>query len=213
MTSPRNRPVQNRIGAGCVLKGMTWTTARSAVGATDTGPDRVSADQEFTAFVAANYNRLLHIADLVVCDRARAEDVVQAVLIRTYLRWPSIRQGNPLGYVRAGLVNARTDWWRRSSRERVTADPPVSGAVADHAGTVVGRDAVQRALAVLSRRERAVVVLRFYEDLSEAEIARTLRIAPGTVKSTCARALAKLRISPELTERAVVTRPRIAEEC
>jgi RNA polymerase sigma-70 factor (sigma-E family) len=169
-------------------------------------------DEEFTAFVAANYGRLLHIADLLTGDRTRAEDLVQAVLIRTYLRWPSVRQGNPLAYVRTSLVNARTDWWRRSSRERVAASPPVGGTVPDHAGAVVGRDAVQRALAVLSQRERAVVVLRFYEDLSEAEIAQMLRMAPGTVKSTCARALAKLRISPELDEPAAVTRSRVEEE-
>jgi RNA polymerase sigma-70 factor (sigma-E family) len=171
------------------------------------------AEEEFTAFVAAFYGRLLHIADLLTGDRSRAEDLLQAVLIRTYLRWSSVRQGNPLAYVRTGLVNARTDWWRRSSRERVAADPPVGGTVPDHAGTVVGRDAVQRALAVLSRRERAVVVLRFYEDLSEAEIALALRIAPGTVKSTCARALAKLRISPELDESAAVMRPHVEEAC
>ena len=157
-------------------------------------------DEEFTAFVAADYGRLLHTADLIIGDAGRAEDLLQTVLARTYLRWGKVRQ-YPFGYVRAGLVNARTDWWRRrSSREHPTASIPDAGAAADHAGLVVGRDAVQRALAVLTRRERTVVVLRFYEDMSEADIARVLGVAPGTVKSTCARALAKLRVCPDLTE-------------
>lgn len=160
-----------------------------------------AADEEFTTFVKANYSRLRQIADLLCDGDGRAEDLLQNVLIRTYLHWPKVRQENPIGYVRAGLANARIDWWRRwSSRERPVAKPPETRTAVDHAGQIAGRDAVQRALAVLTRRERAVVILRFYEDLSEAEIAATLGIAPGTVKSTCARALAKLRISSDLDE-------------
>jgi RNA polymerase sigma-70 factor (sigma-E family) len=160
-----------------------------------------SVDEEFTAFVAANHARLLHVADLMIGDRGQAEDLLQTVLIRIYLRWPKIRQDNPLGYVRAALANARNDWWRLlSSRERPIADVPDALAASDLSGQVVGRDAVQRALALLTRRERAVIVLRFYEDLSEADIASILRMSPGTVKSTCARALTKLRVSPELTD-------------
>jgi len=159
---------------------------------------RHGAEQEFAEFVAANYGRLVHLADLLIGDRNRAEDLLQTVLVRTYLRWSKVRQDNPLGYVRAGLSNARTDWWRRGGgRERSTAALPESAAP-DHAADIVGRDAVQRSLAALTARERAVVVLRYYEDLSEADIARTLGIARGTVKSTCARALGKLRVSPEL---------------
>ncbi len=160
-----------------------------------------STEDEFTAFVTANYARLQHVADLITGDYGKAEDLLQTVLTRTYLRWGKVRQDNPLGYVRAGLINARTDWWRRrSSRERPTDALPDARTAPDFSGQVVGRDAVHRALAQLTRRERAVVVLRFYEDLSEAEIARTLRMARGTVKSTCARALAKLRVSRELTD-------------
>jgi RNA polymerase sigma-70 factor (sigma-E family) len=163
------------------------------------GMARRSGDESFTAFVTAHYARLLHVADLIVGDRGRAEDVLQSVLERTYLRWGTIGQDNPLGYVRAGLTNARTDWWRRGfARERPRASLPDVRTSPDHAARVAGRDAIQRALAVLTRRERAVIVLRYFEDLSEAEIARTLGVAAGTVKSTCARALAKLRISPDL---------------
>ncbi len=164
-------------------------------------PRQGSVEEEFTAFVTANYGRLLHVADLIIGDAGRAEELLQTVLTRTFLRWSRVRQDNPLGYVRTGLANARTDWLRRGlGRERPTAIVPVTALAPDPSEQVVGRDAVQRALAVLTRRERAVVVLRFYEDLSEAEIARTLDIAAGTVKSTCARALVKLRLSPELAD-------------
>jgi len=174
---------------------------RTAAGVTKRSDDQRFDDQRFDAFVRANYARLLQLADLIVGDRVRAEDVLQSVLERTYLRWRTVGRNNPLAYVRAGLVNARTDNWRRGrDRERPTGVVPERGTAPDHAGRVVGRDAVQRALAVLTRRERSVVVLRYFEDLSEAEIAHTLGIAAGTVKSTCARALAKLRISPDLTD-------------
>jgi RNA polymerase sigma-70 factor (sigma-E family) len=174
-------------------------TRERARAAAVTGTAGRAGDAEFGAFVGGNYARLLHIADLLVGDRGRAEDLLQTVLVRTYLRWSKVRLDNPLSYVRTALANARTDSWRRGSlRERPVGEPPETGLAPDHAGQVVGRDAVMRALAVLTTRERTVVVLRFYEDLSEADIARTLGIAAGTVKSTCARALAKLRISPEL---------------
>ena len=160
---------------------------------------RHSAEEEFAEFVAAHHARLLQLADLLIGDRTRAEDLLQTVLIRTYLRWSTVRQASPLGYVRTALTNARTDWWRRGAhRERPVAALPDVSAAPDHAGQVVGRDAIQRSLATLTTRERAVVVLRYFEDLSEAEIAATLGIAPGTVKSACARALTKLRVSPDL---------------
>lgn len=164
-----------------------------------TGSVRHAADAEFGAFVDGNYARLLHIADLLVGDRDRAEDLLQTVLVRTYLRWSKVRLDNPLSYVRTALANARTDSWRRGSlRERPVGEPPDARSAPDHAGQVVGRDAVMRALAALTARERAVVVLRFYEDLSEVDIAHALGIAAGTVKSACARALSKLRVSPDL---------------
>jgi RNA polymerase sigma-70 factor (sigma-E family) len=160
-----------------------------------------STDEEFTAFVHANHRRLLRVAELLTGDRGRAEDMLQTVLVRAYQRWNRIAQDNPVGYVRAGLVNAHADWWRRrSSWERPVAAPEVRSTVVDPAGRVAGRQAVLAALAPLTRRERAVIVLRFYEDLTVPEIAATLRIPAGTVKSTCARALAKLRLSPELAD-------------
>jgi len=156
------------------------------------------AEVEFTEFVSVHYDRLLHIADLIVGDRGRAEDLLQTVLVRTFLRWSAIDAAHRFGYVRAALVRGRIDWWRRlSSRERPVPVAADVHAVPDHAGLVADRDMVQRALSRLTRRERAVVVLRYYEDLSEAAIARELGLARGTVKSACARALGKLRVAPE----------------
>jgi RNA polymerase sigma-70 factor (sigma-E family) len=155
----------------------------------------------FGEFATANARRLRHIARLLTGDRDRAEDLVQIALAKAYPRWHRIRAEDPLGYVRRILVTAHTDWWRRRWRyelpaESVGEQPAAGDFTADHAD----REQLARALARLTPRERAVVVLRFYADLSEREIAWTLGIAPGTVKSTCVRALAKLRVSPELAD-------------
>lgn len=100
--------------------------------------------------------------------------------------------------MRRTMVNASTDWWRRKPwRERSTAELPEQP-VPDPSGGYDTRDAVLRALAALSPRQRAVIVLRYYEGLSEAEIAATLGCSAGTVKSAASRAKATLRGSPEL---------------
>jgi RNA polymerase sigma factor (sigma-70 family) len=106
-----------------------------------------------------------------------------------------------MAYVRRILVNAHTEWWRRRWRYEQPADRlPDRAGPDDLAADQADRDRLARALALLTSRERAVVVLRFYADLSERETAQALGVAPGTVKSACARALAKLRISPQLAE-------------
>ncbi|MBO2452417.1 SigE family RNA polymerase sigma factor [Actinomadura barringtoniae] len=158
-----------------------------------------TADEEFTTFVEGASRSLLHAADLLTGDRARAEDLVQNALARTYSHWAKVRRGNPEGYVRRAMLNNYLDWWRRVRWRELpfTANvtPPPSD---DHATDLARRDAVQRALAVLTRRERAVVVLRYWFDLSEVQIAEELGIAPGTVKSTAHRALQRLRQSRHL---------------
>jgi RNA polymerase sigma-70 factor (sigma-E family) len=167
----------------------------------------VDHEDEFASFVANVSRRLLHAGDLLTGDRARGEDLVQNGLAVAYARWPSIRANNPEAYVRRAMLNRYLDWWRRlrwreiplpSTSDQEAASGPV---IEDHAVSVVRRDAVQRALAELTARERAVVVLRFWLDLSEEQIAVELRIAPGTVKSTSNRALARLRRSPQLSRK------------
>ncbi len=155
------------------------------------------ADEQFSAFVAARSRHLLQAAHLLTGDRHRAEDLLQTALTRAYLRWDRIEE--PEGYVRRTMVNAHTDWWRRKPwREEPTEVlPETAGPAASD--TVDTRQAVLGALATLSPRQRAVVVLRYYEGLSEAEIAATLGCSAGTVKSAASRALARLREHPGLT--------------
>jgi RNA polymerase sigma factor (sigma-70 family) len=176
-----------------------------------------SRDDDFTAFVLARSARLVHFARMLCGDAGLAEDLVQTALEKAYLRWDRIEMADPFGYVRQAVVNQHLSWVRRRPwRERPSGDPVEldlyvglsgpdrSGAstglsVADPSGAVERRLAVGAALATLSRRERAVVVLRYVEDLTEQQAAAVLGVAVGTVKSTNARALAKLRVAPELS--------------
>ncbi len=150
-------------------------------------------DEQFSRFVTANSASLLHTARLLTGDYHRGEDLCQSVLARLYLRWKKIDQ--PLAYARTALVRAHIDTTRRRwTTEQVTDELPEQP---DHTG--IGsvsddRDELRRLLTTLSPRERAVVVLRYYCDLSEQDTAATLGMAVGTVKSTCSRALARLRV-------------------
>ena len=156
-------------------------------------------EASFSAFVAARSRHLLHAAHLLTGDRHRAEDLLQTALTRAYLRWDRIDSDDPEGYVRRTMINAHTDWWRKKPwREQTTDQLPETAASDPTAGYDV-RDAMLSALATLSGRQRAVVVLRYYEGLSEAEIAAALGCSAGTVKSAASRAMAKLRQHPGLT--------------
>ena len=152
--------------------------------------------ESFEAFVAARSRHLLHAAHLLTGDRHRAEDLLQTALTRAYLRWDRIDE--PEGYVRRTMVNAHTDWWRRKPWREQATDAVPEVAVGDTTTAYDARDAVLAALATLSGRQRAVVVLRYYEGLSEAEIAAALGCSAGTVKSAASRAMAKLRVHPGL---------------
>lgn len=157
---------------------------------------KAERDDAFGAFVSARSRHLLQTAHLLTGNRHRAEDLLQTALTRTYLKWDRI--DDPEGYVRRTMANAHIDWWRRSPwREESRAElPEVAGP--DASASYEVRDAVLQALARLTRRQRAVVVLRYYEDLSEAEIASALGCSPGTVKSAASRAMARLRDDPGL---------------
>jgi RNA polymerase sigma-70 factor (sigma-E family) len=153
-------------------------------------------DAEFSAFMAASAGALLRTAWFLVGDPHRAEELAQEALARTYAAWPRARR-DPLAYARRVLVNLRTDAWRRRRREVLT-DPtsfPERSATPPPAD---GRDALVRALQVLSARQRRVVVLRYVLDMSEADVAAEMGISPGTVRSTASRALARLRVEPAL---------------
>jgi RNA polymerase sigma-70 factor (sigma-E family) len=152
-------------------------------------------DLEFREFVAARSPALLRTAYLLSGgDWALAEDLLQATLTKTYMAWGRIRDRDALeSYVRRTLATTATSWWRRRWHgERPTAVLPET-ALSDPGSEFDERDALWRLVLALPVRQRAVLVLRFYEDLSEAEIADALGLSPGTVKSHASRALATLR--------------------
>jgi RNA polymerase sigma-70 factor (sigma-E family) len=151
-------------------------------------------DEQFRQYVLVTQRRLIRLADMLTGDHARAEDLVQQAYVKTYLNWHRVRAQDPEAYTRAIIVNANVDWWRRrSAHERLDAAPPDRPHAHDPTAEIDQRDEVMRALALLTRRERAVVVLKYYCDLPEQAIATELGCALGTVKSTAARALSKLK--------------------
>lgn len=148
----------------------------------------------FRAFVEANGAALLHAARLLTTDHHRGEDLVQTALTRLYLKWD--RVDNPLAYARRAMVTAHIDstrrrWWGERPTETL---PERAAGESGDVGDADERDRLRRLLAGLSAKERAVVVLRYYCDLSEQDAAATLGMPVGTVKSTCSRALARLRV-------------------
>jgi RNA polymerase sigma-70 factor (sigma-E family) len=165
-------------------------------------------DAEFTAFMATHAVDLHRTAWLLCGDAHRAEELTQQALVRTYAAWGRARRGGELAYARQVLVNLRVDTWRRRRREVLSApdDMPEVASPDAHAATH-DRDQLVRALAVLTPRQRRVVVLRHLVGLPEAEVAAQLGVSLGTVKSTASRGLATLRTaltdSTNPTERSV----------
>lgn len=147
---------------------------------------------DFDGFVVAASPGLLRMSVALTGDRSAAEDLLQDVLERLYVAWP--RVDDPSAYARRALVNASTNRWRLRGRrpERPLDDAP-EPLVSDRTDEHGRRDELVRAVATLPGRQRAVVVLRFLADLSEAETAKLLGCSVGTVKSQTARALTKLR--------------------
>ena len=155
------------------------------------------AGNSFEEFVRGRSAPLFRLALLLTeQNRAEAEDLLQIALERAYRRRSSLsRDRSPEPYVRQVLVNASIDRWRilrRRGEQRLDASDP-GPPVDDRTGQIANRDLLMRALAALPPRQRAVLVLRYWEDLPEAEIARTLGCGVGTVKSQASRGLARLR--------------------
>jgi RNA polymerase sigma-70 factor (sigma-E family) len=161
----------------------------------------VEAESEgFAQFVEARQRALQRTAWLLTGDWAAAEDLVQTALVRSWPRWERIRRrDDPEIYVRRAMVNSWASWRRRRWwGERATDAVPDVQAVGDVAAEAALRVTVQQALRSLTARQRAVLVLRVFDDLSEAQVARVLDCAVGTVKATLARAVARLREDPRL---------------
>jgi RNA polymerase sigma-70 factor (sigma-E family) len=156
-------------------------------------------DHGFREYVTRRSQSLLRTAYLLTGNRADAEDLVQAALAKTYQAWDRIEDRRALDcYVRKAMVNTHISWWRRRRVDEYPTDEIPDLAVADAAGDSDLQDALRRAIDRLPRRMRAAVVLRYYEDMTEAEVAVALGVSLGTVKSTVSRAVAKLRIDAEL---------------
>ena len=156
---------------------------------------RARGDAEFVDFVEARWAALYRTALLLVGDHGLAEDLVQTALVRTYASWHRIRaQEATEAYTRTILVRTATSWFRRKGwrNERATLDLPES-ALADATSETVQRLWLTRELDRLPARQRAAIVLRFYEDLSVADTAAVMGCPEGTVKSHTHHALAALR--------------------
>lgn len=156
---------------------------------------REVADEDFSAFAAAQLPGLLRFGHLLTGDAAAAEDLVQTALARTHLRWSQLREpAAATAYVRTAMARQQSNLLTRLlSRERPVASLPDRAVVTTPYDDLDERDAMWSALARLGPRQRAVLVLRFYERLSEAEIAAVLQCSPGTVKSQSSKALIRLR--------------------
>ncbi|GAA0622931.1 SigE family RNA polymerase sigma factor [Kribbella sandramycini] len=151
-------------------------------------------DQEFAEFVDGRFTALQRFGYLLTGEWHLAEDLVQTSLTKVWFHRNSLRSGNALeSYTRTVMVNTSTQWWRRKWKGETPTEVMPEPAVESQYGVVDDRDLLLRALATLPRRVRATLVLRYFEDLPEAEIAETMGCSVGTVKSNISRGLAKLR--------------------
>ena len=203
--------VEARADSAAATRGVAGGDQREGVGAQRShtngqvlaaqpnGP--VSDDPGFRDYVTARSRSLLRTAYLLTGNRADAEDLVQAALAKTYLAWDRIEDRGALdGYVRRAMVNTHISWWRRRRLEEYPTDEIPDQAVADQTGSSDLADTLRRAVDRLPQRMRAAVMLRYFEDMTEAEVADALGVSLGTVKSTVSRAVAKLRIDAELQD-------------
>ena len=148
----------------------------------------------FEAFVIGRRRSLLRLAWMLTGDWHLADDLVQTALARSYPHWSRIAHDNPDAYVRKAIVSVHASWWRRRWRgETPTATLPDRAILDDELASAELRSTVAAALATLPARQRATVVLRYFEDLTETQTAYLMGCSLGTVKSQTAKALAHLR--------------------
>ena len=157
--------------------------------------DTDGVDERFAAFVREHGERHLRAAVLLTGDWHAAEDLVQASLAKLYRAWPRLDTStDPGAYLRQVMMNTHRSWWRaRWRREKPAAELPDSPYGEDHAERHALGASVRQALARLPRQQRAVLVLRYFEDLPEAEVARLLGCSAGSVKTHARRGLRALR--------------------
>jgi RNA polymerase sigma-70 factor (sigma-E family) len=169
---------------------------------------RVERAAGFEAFVARRGAPMLAMARGLVRRESDAEDLVQDVLASALLKWDRVSAADePDAYVNRMLVNAAVSWWRRPVRRERPTEAHHDAPVDDPSAAAGDRDAVLAALRALPARHRAVLVLRYYEGMPDAEIAALLDVAPSTVRSSARRGLAALRASAALHDEADAVRP------
>jgi RNA polymerase sigma-70 factor (sigma-E family) len=149
---------------------------------------------EFGEFVRAALPGLLRYGHALAGNPHDAADLVQSVLEKVGVRWHTLsrRADDPIAYIRKAMANAHVSRWRRTRKESLVAEPPDGDAATPV--YAVENEPLWRALRALPTRQRAVIVLRYYDGLSEAEIAATLGVSQGTVKSQASKAMASLRL-------------------
>jgi RNA polymerase sigma-70 factor (sigma-E family) len=149
----------------------------------------------FAEFAAARSPALFRAAYLMVGDHAMAEDLLQEALTKTYVAWPKLRDvNNAEAYTRKAITTTAISWWRRKSwqNEKPRDDVP-ERPYEEHSDAIAQRDWLWNELQSLPPRQRAAIVLRFYEDLTEAQTAEAMGVSVGTVKSQVSDGLKKLR--------------------
>jgi RNA polymerase sigma-70 factor (sigma-E family) len=159
---------------------------------------------EYTAYVTDRSPRLLRTAYLLCRDWALAEDLLQTALVKAWRVWRRI-EGDPDPYVYRILVNTHASWRRRRWGGEITTEIPDQAASDDAMSTSDDRGMLWTALGRLPPGQRAVIVLRFFEDLTEPQVAKILGCSVGTVKSQASKALDKLRINPDIVSVTTVT--------
>ncbi len=180
-------------------------TVRAGVGEVPDGRLRKDAvPAGFDEFVADRSAQLLRTAWMLTGDAHLAEDLLQSALARAWPHWQRIRYDRPEAYLYRVMVNLQASWWRRRWRGEVPTEnlpEPGSGSAPGVHGSVEDRVALFAALRTLPLRRRQTVVLRFYLDLSEQQVAAVMGCSLGTVKSQCAKGLAALRAALEASDR------------
>jgi RNA polymerase sigma-70 factor (sigma-E family) len=189
-----------RADGGRIAAGRPSVPSARAVEPDEAPPaGRRIDDHSFREYVRTRGRGLLRTAHLLTGNLADAEDLVQSALAKTYLARNRISDPGALdSYVRRAMVNTQISWWRRRRLEEFPTDEVPDQAVADYPVSSDLQDSLQQAIDRLPQRMRAAVMLRYYEDMTEAEVAEVLGVSLGTVKSTVSRAVAKLRIDVEL---------------
>ncbi|WP_258945162.1 SigE family RNA polymerase sigma factor [Actinomadura luteofluorescens] len=158
----------------------------------------------YVSFAAAAWKRHYGLATLLTGDAHRAEELLQDCLVKLYVRWRRVADGDPDAYLKRMLVNGNVSWWRRRRREVLTEAPERLDVRSNSPREP--DDELRRALLALPRQQRAVVVLRHYADMTEAAAAELLGCSVGTVKSQHSRAMKRLRSTLALPQTEEITR-------